>query len=1232
MGRTIDAPPSPTAPGAWGETFDEPTRLALEVALPRWLPWRRWFGGKARAIDRVEIVDAVPVAMPPRLARLALLRVRYARGGEELYAVPLAFAAGEHAAEVRRELPGAEVMEVTAGAERGIVYDADRDPAFGRALLEAVARSGRFEGSGGTLVAFQGGALARFAPDIGRLEPRPLGVEQSNTTLRFGDHLVLKLFRRTEPGPNPDLEVGAFLTDVASFPHTPATLGGLEYRPRRGEAIALGILQVFVENEGDAWSFTLRAVSEALGRARGRSAPPAWEGHLLDLAAAGPPAWARDLAGAYLDVAGLLGRRTAELHLALAGGRDVPGFEPEPFAPSDRAALREGVAALVRRNLALLCERLGELPAAARARAEMVLAHERELIGASQGLGEQRLEGLRIRTHGDYHLGQVLWTGRDFVVIDFEGEPAQPLAERRTKRSALRDVAGMVRSFHYAAYYGLISPSRSERMASSPPERERPEPRGSDPLAPWAHAWYRAAATAFLRSYLGTARGAPFLPPGADELRALFDLFLVEKAAYELGYELDHRPEWVALPLQGLEDQLASAAPQDTREEATMKGKRRTGHAEAARTATAPIATPPPTPAPNVLHVGGPSDQDLHLWSEGTNYRAYRALGAHLTTVAGVAGVSFAVWAPNAERVSVVGDFNGWDRESHRLRQLGSSGVWQGFVPGLAKGAVYKYHLRSRHGGYAVDKADPFALRGEVPPRTGSIVWDLDYAWNDGAWMQGRAARNGLRSPMSIYEVHAGSWRRVPEEGNRSLTYRELAEQLADYATEMGFTHVELLPIMEHPFYGSWGYQCTGYFAPTSRYGSPQDLMYLVDTLHQRGVGVILDWVPSHFPTDQHALSYFDGTHLFEHADPRQGHHKDWDSYIFNYGRNEVKSFLMSSALYWLDVFHADGLRVDAVASMLYLDYSRREGEWIPNRFGGRENLEAIAFLRKLNEVVFQEHPDVQTIAEESTSWPMVSRPTYLGGLGFGMKWDMGWMHDTLGFMRQDPIFRKYHHNEITFRMMYAFSENFVLSLSHDEVVHGKGSLLDKMWGHDREKFAGLRLLYGDLWSQPGKKLLFMGGELAQGQEWSHERSLDWHLLGDERHEGVRAWVRDLNRLMREEPALHRRDFDPGGFEWIDCTDAESSVLTLLRRGGEGDADILVVLNFTSVPRVNYRVGVPHGGFWQEVLNGDAVHYGGAGWGNMGGVEAAPVAAHGRRWSLVLTLPPLAALFLRGAG
>ena len=626
------------------------------------------------------------------------------------------------------------------------------------------------------------------------------------------------------------------------------------------------------------------------------------------------------------------------------------------------------------------------------------------------------------------------------------------------------------------------------------------------------------------------------------------------------------------------------------------------------------------------------TDDDLHLFNEGTHYRLHEKLGAHPMRVDGVAGTYFAVWAPNADGVSVMGDFNDWSKSKEPLRIRGDSGIWEGFVAGVEKGARYKYHLRSRYEGYVVDKADPFAVHQETPPQTGSIVWDLNYAWGDGEWMKEQGRRNALTAPMSIYEVHIGSWQRVPEEDNRPLTYREIAPRLADYVREMGFTHVQFLPVMEHPFFGSWGYQTTGYFAPTSRYGTPQDFMYLVDLLHQNGIGVILDWVPSHFPGDEHGLVYFDGTHLYEHADPRKGFHPDWNSCIFNYGRNEVKSFLLSSALYWIERYHADGLRVDAVASMLYLDYSRKEGEWIPNAHGGRENLEAIDFLRRFNQDVFGAHPQVQTIAEESTAWPMVSRPTYVGGLGFGLKWDMGFMHDTLDYLSFEPVYRKFHHDRLTFRMLYAFSENFVLALSHDEVVRGKGSLLGKMPGDDWQKFANLRLLFAYMYGQAGKKHLFMGGEIGQWNEWYHEASLDWHLLSLPLNDGLRLFVADLNRFYRTEAALHERDFEPGGFEWIDCTDSENSVVSFLRRAKSSDALILVACNFTPVPRHNYRVGAPRGGFWREVLNSDAETYGGSGQGNQGGLEAAPVGAHGRHHSLNLVLPPLSVVFFKSEG
>jgi len=621
------------------------------------------------------------------------------------------------------------------------------------------------------------------------------------------------------------------------------------------------------------------------------------------------------------------------------------------------------------------------------------------------------------------------------------------------------------------------------------------------------------------------------------------------------------------------------------------------------------------------------TDEDLHLFNEGTHARLYGKLGAHRAKIGNCEGTYFAVWAPNADRVSVIGNFNAWDRESHPLSRRANSGIWEGFIPQADKGALYKYFMRSRLMGYNAEKADPFSVFNEIPPKTASIVWDLDYAWGDRDWMAGRRERNALSKPISIYEMHLGSWRRVPEEGNRSLSYREIAPLLVDYLRQTGFTHVEFLPLMDHRFFGSWGYQITGYFAPSGNYGTPQDLMYLIDALHQKGYGIILDWVPSHFPADEHGLAYFDGTHLFEHADPRQGYHPEWNSYIFNYGRHEVRSFLISNALFWLDKYHVDGLRVDAVASMLYLDYARRAGEWIPNRYGGRENLEAIEFLKQFNSTVYENYPDVQTIAEESTSWPMVSRPVYAGGLGFGLKWDMGWMHDTLKYFANDPIHRKYHHNNVTFRMLYAFHENFVLPLSHDEVVYGKGSLLGKMPGDDWQRFANLRLLLGYMYAQPGKKLLFMGGEIGQWGEWQHDGSLDWAALSYPLHAGIRQWVHDLNELYRSAPGLHELDCDSAGFEWIDCNDSDASVVSLLRKGRADDSTVVVVCNFTPVSRRNYRVGVPRGGPWRERLNSDARDYGGSGVGNMGGIEASPLACHGRPFSLSVELPPLAVVF-----
>jgi len=624
------------------------------------------------------------------------------------------------------------------------------------------------------------------------------------------------------------------------------------------------------------------------------------------------------------------------------------------------------------------------------------------------------------------------------------------------------------------------------------------------------------------------------------------------------------------------------------------------------------------------------TDYDLYLSGEGTHYQNYEKLGAHVREMEGVRGVHFGVWAPNARRVSVVGDFNAWDGRVHPMRSRGASGVWEIFLPSLDEGALYKFEILARDGKYLGLKSDPYGFAAEMRPKSASVVYDIDqYRWNDAAWLEARTARDWLHAPMSIYEVHAGAWRRKPENGDRWLTYRELADELVPYVKRMGYTHIELMPIMEHPLDASWGYQTVGYFSVTSRFGSPVDFMYFVDRCHQENLGVILDWTPAHFPRDAHGLAFFDGTHLYEHADPRRGAHPDWGTLVFNYGRNEVQNYLTSNALFWVDKYHVDGLRVDAVASMLYLDYSRKPGEWIPNPFGGRENLEAIAFLKRLNEILHTRHPGALTIAEESTSWPAVSRPTYLGGLGFDLKWNMGWMNDTLTYFMLDPLHRQYHHNELTFSMIYAFTENFILPLSHDEVVHGKRSLLEKMPGDNWQKFANLRLLFGYMYAHPGKKLLFMGAELAQRNEFSEVGSLEWALENSPPHRGVQRLVTDLNLLHTSERALHEVDFEWPGFEWIEPNDAAASVLALIRRGRNPEDFVVAVCNFTPVIRENYRVGVPNPGFYREILNTDSSHYEGTGTGNSGGVLAEPIPWNNRPYSLKLKLPPLAAVYLK---
>ena len=624
------------------------------------------------------------------------------------------------------------------------------------------------------------------------------------------------------------------------------------------------------------------------------------------------------------------------------------------------------------------------------------------------------------------------------------------------------------------------------------------------------------------------------------------------------------------------------------------------------------------------------TEYDLHLFAEGTHYQLYDKLGAHLVTHEGVSGVAFAVWAPSAERVSVIGDFNQWEGRRHPMRPRGATGLWELFIPSLGEGEIYKYEIRTPYKGRLAVKSDPYGFASEVRPNTASRVWNLSrYQWNDADWIASRKSRQKLQSPISIYEVHLGSWQRVKEEDNRFLTYRELAERLIPYVKDMGYTHIEFLPITEHPYDGSWGYQAVGYYAPTARFGTPDDFRYFMDAAHQAGIGVILDWVPAHFPKDAHGLGFFDGTHLYEHADPRKGEHTEWGTFIFNFSRNEVSAFLLSNALFWLEEYHLDGLRVDAVASMLYLDYSRQPGEWIPNEFGGRENLAAIRFLKRFNELVHEKFPDVLTFAEESTAWPMVSHPTYVGGLGFDMKWNMGWMHDMLEYMQKDPIHRRYHHNSLTFSLIYAFSESFVLPFSHDEVVHLKKAMLAKMPGDYWQQFANLRALYAYMYAHPGKKLLFMGGEFGQWNEWNFQTGLDWMLLDFEPHRKLQQFVKDLNRLYRSEPALHEVDFSWEGFQWIDFHDVDYSVVSFIRRAKDPAEQIVVAANFTPVPRTGYRVGVPAPGFYKEILNSDSDVYGGSNLGNAGGLPAEETPWQGQPYSVLLTIPPLGVVYLK---
>jgi len=1175
----------------------EGRRLLEREALPSFLKRQRWFAGKARALDSVRLVDTSAAGELPESTRLALIEVAYESGRGETYFLPIGLASGPDADRLEREAPGRVIARVDGA---GLVFDALAEPGVCTTLLDAIASGRSIQASAGTIRAV---ATSAFAAARGPKD-RPLPVmggsyEQSNSAVIFGDRLILKVFRRLEPGINPDFEIGRFLSEKTGFDRIPKTAGALLYEKTggRSEPMMLGILQGLVANQGTGWDHALMALKayyEEAGRRKGAPATDPTEGRpILELAGAEPPAEARDAIGPYLRAASTLGRRTAEMHLALASDPNDPAFAPQPISTADLNALSTEIREQVENGLKALKAGLDKLPEATAEQARRVLGQAPTLLQGADSLAKLPLAASKIRVHGDYHLGQVLRSADDFIILDFEGEPARSLPQRMARQPALKDVVGMIRSFDYAAFAALFAfaGDRAEVF---------------DRLVPRAKTWRTWVSAAFLKEYLATASGASFLPPVREHVAQLLDALTLDKALYELLYELNNRPDWVRIPLQGI---VALTDP------------------------SPPPAPPskPKIPEAAALIPSTLTDFDLHLLAEGTHDRSYDKLGAHPAEQDGVVGVRFAVWAPNAREVSVIGDFNGWDPSAHPMRARGGSGIWERFIPGVPIGSTYKYEIVSEVGDYRVAKADPVGFASEVRPRTASIVADLQvHVWGDDEWLSNRKGTNSLGAPISIYEVHPGSWMR--KEDGSWLSYRELGPKLADYVHDMGFTHVEMMPVAEHPFDGSWGYQVTGYYAPTSRFGSPEDFMAMVDLLHRRGIGVILDWVPAHFPTDEHALGYFDGTHLYEHADPRQGFHQDWNTLIFDFGRPEVVNFLVSNALFWLDKYHIDGLRVDAVASMLYRDYSRKAGEWVPNQYGGRENLEAISLLRRFNERVHAAFPDALTIAEESTAWPMVSRPTEVGGLGFDLKWDLGWMHDTLGYFEKDPVYRTHHHNQLTFRGVYAFSENFVLPLSHDEVVYGKGSLLRKMAGDHWQKFANLRLLLGYQFAQPGKKLLFMGDEFGQWSEWNHDGSLQWDLLNDPMHAGLKRWVRDLNTAYRGVPALHELDTSPEGFTWVDANDSPQSVLSFLRKGHSSGERILIVANFTPLPRQNYRVGVPQAGHWKEVLNGDATMYGGSGQGNIGGASTTPVGAHGHPQSLNLTLPPLALIALRSPG
>ena len=1211
-----------------------------------WLPRQRWFAGKGR-VARVVSDACVEVSREPGVVvRWHLVGVAYDADptATDLYQVPVV---------LRRErVPDAEgaLIGVVPDTDAGhwYAYDGPQDPTFPSVLLRMLSGAAEAGVPGEGSLRLRGARQAGVDVPATAGPGRVMDGEQSNTSLVIDgpQPLICKVFRVVADGENPDVVVQAKIAGAGSRA-VPATVGWIEgsWQSSSG-AMAHGHLvfvQEFLPGTRDAW----RVATEALAAGQDFSGP-----------------------------ARALGAQTARVHQVLA------------HTMGQRPIEADGVRALADSLLARLDWAVGNAP--------LLAPYEPAARSALEAVADVRVRPRLQRIHGDYHLGQVLDApDRGWVLLDFEGEPLRPLAERSAPDLALRDVAGMLRSFDYAA---------GQLVVRDPQAAGR------------ARAWADACRDAFCAGYADVTGRDP--REDVELLRALE----LDKALYEVVYESRNRPDWLAIPMAAV-DRLLRDVPDEKQVSAVRTVSEPDEPTPSSpEPATAPARQPRPVSTQDLdrlvagahgdphgilgLHPhegaltlrvlrplartvvavlpdgsrvplrhehegvfvavlpgavvtdyrldvtydgpdGSPEggstfpvddpyrflptlgEVDLHLIGEGRHEQLWTVLGAHVRQYPGVmgevSGTSFAVWAPHARGVRLVADFNHWDGVAHPMRALGSTGVWELFVPGIGAGTRYKFEILGSDGGRRL-KADPMARATEAPPSTASVVTESSYQWSDHEWLAQRAASDPHNGPMSTYEVHLGSWR-------EGLGYRELAEQLVDYVRELGFTHVELMPVMEHPYGPSWGYQVTGYFAPTARFGSPDEFRHLVNALHQAGIGVIVDWVPAHFPRDAFALARFDGQALYEHPDPRRGDQPDWGTHVFDLGRPQVRNFLVANALYWCEEFHVDGLRVDAVASMLYLDYSRQDGEWLPNQYGGRENLEAVQFLQETNATVYKRVPGVVTIAEESTAWPGVTRPTHLGGLGFGLKWNMGWMHDSLDYVAHEPVHRQYHHHQMTFALMYAWSENFVLPISHDEVVHGKGSLLRKMPGDRWQQLANLRAYLALMWAHPGKQLLFMGSEFAQEGEWADSRGLDWWLLDQPAHRGVLDLVRDLNALYRQHPALWSQDLVPEGFRWIDANDAAGNVFSFLRFGTQGPSDVLAcIVNFSAIPHHGYRVGLPSPGRWAEVLNTDATVYGGSGVGNLGAVEADGTPWHGLEASAALSVPPLGAIWLRPSG